>query len=168
MPVKKPPLDREKLIELINQESRELSNRTVLFHHWISEYLGLNTIDHKCLDIVVRAESPVTGVQLAGLTGLSSGAVTGMLDRLEKAGYVIRQRDHKDRRQVFVKPVMGKIEKELYPIFNSLQQAMSKIYSDYTNDELGVILDVTSKYNKVMQERTVGMMRGMPKKKGKQ
>jgi hypothetical protein len=58
--------------------------------------------------------------------------------------------------------------KELYPIFNSLQHAMSKIYSGYTHDELEVILGVTSKYKNVMQERTVGMMKRESKKKGKQ
>ena len=78
----KSDIQRDKLIELLNQQFRDLSNRTVLFHHWISELLGLNTIDHKCLDLIVRAEAPITGAQLASNTGLSSGAITGVIDRL--------------------------------------------------------------------------------------
>ncbi len=97
--------------------------------------LGLNTIDHKCLDLIVRADSSITGAQLANITGLSSGAITGVIDRLEKAGYVVRERDKKDRRLVYIKPVMQKIEKDIGPIFESLQEIMTKIYSRYSDKE---------------------------------
>jgi len=107
------------IFSVLHKQFRELSSRTVLFHHWISELLGLNTIDHKCLDIIVKSDSPLTGVQLANITGLSSGAITGVIDRLEKRGYVIRDRDLKDRRLVYVKPIMSRIEKEVFPVFNS-------------------------------------------------
>src|SRR3954453_13944469 len=119
---------RKELIDLLNPQSRELSNRTVLFHHWISELLGLNTIDHKCLDIIVRANSSMTGAQLPNITGLSSVAITGVIDRLEKAGYVARERDKKDRRLVYIRPVIQKIEKDICPIFKSLQEIMTKIF----------------------------------------
>lgn len=103
------------IFSVLHKQFRELSSRTVLFHHWISELLGLNTIDHKCLDIIVKSDSPLMGVQLANITGLSSGAITGVIDRLEKRGYVIRDRDLKDRRPVYVKPIMSRIEKEVFP-----------------------------------------------------
>ena len=159
MMTKKSQAPREKLSEMLTDRSRELSTQTVLFHHWISERLGLNTIDHKCLDIILRSEAPVTGVQLANLTGLSSGAVTGVIYRLEKAGYVIRERDKEDRRLVFIRPVMNKIEKAIVPLFNSLQREMVKLYSDYTDDELRIILDFTTDCIEVMKAQTDSMMK---------
>jgi DNA-binding MarR family transcriptional regulator len=156
---------RKELIDLLNQQSRELSNRTVLFHHWISELLGLNTIDHKCLDLIVRADSSITGAQLANITGLSSGAITGVIDRLEKAGYVVRERDKKDRRLVYIKPVMQKIEKDIGPIFESLQEIMTKIYSRYSDKELASILDATTKINQIMNERTLDIMKSISQRK---
>jgi len=156
---------RKELIDLLNQQSRELSNRTVLFHHWISELLGLNTIDHKCLDLIVRADSSITGAQLANITGLSSGAITGVIDRLEKAGYVVRERDKKDRRLVYIKPVMQKIEKDIGPIFESLQEIMTKIYSRYSDKELYSILDATTKINQIMKERTMDIMKSISQRK---
>lgn len=152
-------IPRERLGLLLADKSRELSTRTVLFHHWISERLGLHTIDHKCLDLIVRSEDPVTGVQLTKLTGLSSGAVTGVIDRLEKAGYVTRERDNNDRRLVFIKPVKSKIEKEIVPLFNNLQKIMTKAYSDYTHEELEIILDFTNKCILVMAEQTDNLMK---------
>jgi DNA-binding MarR family transcriptional regulator len=152
-------IPREKLLLSIADKSRELSTRTVLFHHWISERLGLNTIDHKCLDLIVRSESPITGVQLVRLTGLSSGAVTGVIDRLENAGYVTRERDNNDRRLVFIKPVMNKIEKEIVPLFNTIQKIMTRAYSDYTDKELSIILDFTNKCILVMAEQTNNLMK---------
>ena len=106
---------RQNLIELLHKQFRELSSRTVLFHHWISELLDLNTIDHKCLDIIVKSDSPLTGAQLANITGLSSGAITGVIERLEKRGYVIRDRDLKDRQLVYVKPIMSGLKRRFSP-----------------------------------------------------
>jgi DNA-binding MarR family transcriptional regulator len=149
---------RDELIESLSCRSRELSTATVLFHHWISERLGLNTIDHKCLDIIIRAEIPITGVQLAKLTGLSTGAVTGVVDRLEKRGFVTRERDIKDRRLVFIRPVTQKIEKEIVPFFNSLHDTFAKFYSRFTDEELKLILDFSTQCVNIMKSHTAKMM----------
>jgi DNA-binding MarR family transcriptional regulator len=156
---------REKLVELLHKQFRELSSRTVLFHHWISELLGLNTIDHKCLDIIVKSDSPLTGAHLANITGLSSGAITGVIDRLEKRGYVFRDRDLKDRRLVYVKPIMSTIEKEVFPVFDSLNEMITKVYSNYSNGELESMVDATAKINQIMSERIREIMERMSQKK---
>ncbi|MGB8938172.1 MAG: hypothetical protein WCC17_24025 [Candidatus Nitrosopolaris sp.] len=49
-----------KLLQALEEQSRELSTRTVIFHHFIGERLGLNPTDHKCLDIIIRAATPMT------------------------------------------------------------------------------------------------------------
>src|SRR5687768_9407378 len=99
---------RKERIQLLNYLARDISTRTIFFHQWIANYLGLSEIDHKCLDVILRSEKPLTGNQLAGETSLTAGAITGVVDRLEKAGYVLRQRDQQDRRLVYVIPLREK------------------------------------------------------------
>ena len=88
-----------------------------------------------------------------------------MVDRLEKRGYVIRDRDLKDRRLVYVKPIMSRIEKEVFPVFNSLHDIMTKVYSNYSNNELESMLDATTKINQIMNERTKEIMEKISQRK---
>lgn len=74
----------------------------------LAEHLGLNVTDLRCLEHVVD-EPGLTAGRLADLSGLTSGAVTGVLDRLEAAGYVERQPDPGDRRSVTLVPVAGRV-----------------------------------------------------------
>jgi DNA-binding MarR family transcriptional regulator len=69
-----------------------------LFHHAVAERLGLGPTDHKCLDLL-QERGPMTATQLASLTGLTTGAVTGVVARLERVGYVTREPDPHDRRK---------------------------------------------------------------------
>ncbi|WP_392435861.1 MarR family transcriptional regulator [Chlorogloeopsis fritschii PCC 9212] len=80
------------LADALNWAGRELSAATVLFHTAIAERLGLNTTDHKCADILAQTGA-ITAGELAERTGLTTGAITGVVDRLEKAGFVRRERD---------------------------------------------------------------------------
>ncbi len=79
---------------------RELSTQTVFSHEAIARKQGLNATDTRCLDLISRAgDEKVTAGDLGKATGLTTGAVTGILDRLEKAGMVQRERDTRDRRK---------------------------------------------------------------------
>src|SRR6266480_4633598 len=80
------------------QLGRELSTITVLFHSRVAEQMGLSGTDHKCLELVIQAREPLTAGRIAQLSGLSTGAVTGVIDRLEQRGFVRRVRDPHDRR----------------------------------------------------------------------
>jgi DNA-binding transcriptional ArsR family regulator len=100
--------DRATLLAVVGRElGREVSARMVMFHQAIAERLGLNATDHKALDLLGRA-GPITAGELAELTGLTTGAITGIIDRLEKAGFVRRENDPKDRRRVIIRPLMEK------------------------------------------------------------
>jgi DNA-binding MarR family transcriptional regulator len=88
---------REDIIQAINQKFREMSTETIMFHQAVADVLGLHITDHKGLDLIYRY-GPMPAGRLAELTGLTTGAVTGIVDRLEKAGYVRRVNDPKDRR----------------------------------------------------------------------
>src|SRR5882724_6329519 len=82
---------------------RELSTAVVMFHQAIAERIGLNATDFKCLDLLART-GPTTPGHLSELLRLTGGAITGVIDRLEAAGFVQRERDQNDRRRVIIKP----------------------------------------------------------------
>jgi DNA-binding MarR family transcriptional regulator len=150
-------LNHSQLLDSLEEQSRELSTRTVIFHHLIGERLGLNPTDHKCLDVIIRTGTPMTASQLAEETGLSTGAITGVVDRLEKAGYVRRKRDQKDRRLVFINVLMDKAMVKLSPIFDPIKQASRNLYSKYSDEELALILDFITNCNKMTQQITTNM-----------
>ena len=128
---------RQLLQELNRTLGRELSARTIMFHQAIAERLGLNATDHKCLDFARRAEAMTAG-ELAELTGLTTGAITGVIDRLERAGFVSRVRDANDRRRVLIQPVAERA-RDVAPLFESLDTAWSAMCARYSDRELSLI-----------------------------
>ncbi|SHF25191.1 DNA-binding transcriptional regulator, MarR family [Seinonella peptonophila] len=136
------PLQQELLFEL-----RQNSSRAVMFHQLIAEKLSLNATDHKCLDFLYKNGS-VTAGQLAQLTGLTTGAVTNVIDRLEQDGYVIRSKDPNDRRRVVVKPVEGKGD-TINSFFESVSTSLLQILSQYSEQETIVILDFIKRCNQM-------------------
>ena len=117
---------------------REQSALTVMFHARVAEKMGLSATDEKCLDLAMRAEGPVTAGRIAELSGLSTGAVTGVIDRLERAGYVRRVRDPHDRRKVLVEVTPGDLEK-FGAIFEVARQSMIEVLDQFSAAELDVI-----------------------------
>src|SRR5690349_23076125 len=99
----KEPDERAKVIGDLVVLGRELSARTVLFHDAVASRIGLSATESKCLDIALRANGPLTAGKLAEQTGLTTGAITGVLDRLERAGFIRREKDEADRRQVLIR-----------------------------------------------------------------
>ena len=99
------------VLERFTWYMREQSALTVMFHTKVAERMGLSATDEKCIDLAMRAEGPLTAGRLAELSGLSTGAVTGVIDRLERAGFVRRVRDPHDRRKVLVEVTVGDVEK---------------------------------------------------------
>src|SRR6476659_6065792 len=86
---------------------RELAARVLHYQEALAERMGLNGTDHRCLELVLgtSSEGPVTAGKLSELTGLTTGAITGVLDRLERAGFVRREKGVEDRRPVQIKLV---------------------------------------------------------------
>ena len=138
-------MKREEIIEAINDKFREMSTETILFHQAIANVLGLHITDHKCLDLIYRFGAMPAG-RLAELTGLTTGAVTGIIDRLENAGYVRRTNDPKDRRRTIIEATRNKrLERELGLIFTPLHERMYKLLSSYSDNELSFLLDAMDK-----------------------
>ncbi len=136
---------REEIIQAIIEKRREMSTETIMFHQSVANVLGLHITDHKCLDLI-RQYGAMPAGKIAELTGLTTGAVTGIIDRLEKAGYVRRANDPKDRRRTIVEPVRNKKwERKIEAIFIPFHQRMHKLLSSYSDGELAFLLDVLTK-----------------------
>lgn len=89
---------QELVDDIVERQARRQSTAVVLFHHAVADRLGVGPTDHKCLDIL-RERGPMTGSELAALTGLTTGAITGVVARLERAGYLRREPDPRDGRK---------------------------------------------------------------------
>ena len=137
---------REELIQGIVDKFREMSTETIMFHQEVATVLGLHITDHKCLDLIHRFGAMPAG-RLGELTGLTTGAVTGIIDRLEKAGYVKRTNDPKDRRRTIVEPIRNKkLEGKMEMIFMPLHERMNKVLSTYADNELAFLLDAMTEF----------------------
>src|SRR5215813_7862986 len=102
--------ERAEVLAALMTEFRQLSAATILFHQAVADRLGMNVTDHKCADILER-HGPLTAGELAERTGLTTGAITGVIDRLEKTGFVRRAEDPGDRRRVIIEPNRAKMQR---------------------------------------------------------
>lgn len=137
---------REELLRLVGQDmGRTIATRNVLFNQAVADHLGINTTDLRCLDVLDRhKEEPMTPSKLAELTGLSSGAVTDVIDRLERAGFVKRERSTADRRSVLLRLTPAHTQR-VAPLFDGIQAAMAELAASYSDAELAVIHDFLSR-----------------------
>ena len=139
------------LRRLVMDLGREISTNSLFFHEAVARKVGLNATDTRCLDLILRAgEAHLTAGDLGKATGLTTGAVTGILDRLEKAGMVLRVRDAEDRRKVFVQPNPEAMER-VAALYDELGAAAMKLASSYRTRDLQVITDFL--------ERNVALLR---------
>jgi len=139
-------MKREEIIQAISEKFRELSTETIMFHQAVADVLGLHITDHKCLDLIYHFGAMPAGM-LAELTGLTTGGVTGIIDRLEEAGYVRRTDDPKDRRRTIVEPIRNKkLERKTEAMFIPLHERMHKLLSSYSDSELAFLLDATTEF----------------------
>src|ERR1700732_3927504 len=99
---------RELADEIVGRLVRRHSIAIVLFHQAVAERLGLGPTDHKCLDLL-RERGAMTGSDLAAITDLTTGAITGVVARLERAGYVQREPDPPDRPLQLLSPVLERM-----------------------------------------------------------
>ena len=129
---------RQELEAALNAAMRDASGQGVLYSQAVAERLGMNSTDLECLDHILRG--PVTAGRLAELTGLTTGAITGVIDRLERIGLARRERDAHDRRKILVR-VLPAVSKRVAPLFDPMQRSAMAVLSKYRDDELGLILD---------------------------
>jgi DNA-binding MarR family transcriptional regulator len=129
---------RELFNELID-EVRRSQNATDRFDQAVADSIGVNRTDMRCMDVIER-EGPITAGRLAEATGLTTGAITTVLDRLERAGIARRVRDPSDRRRVLVEATEAALEgaEEYYGPHMELSE---RLYRRYTVEQLELLLE---------------------------
>jgi len=133
---------------------RELSNAVVFFHEAIASQLGISAAEWKCLGLL-NQHGPSSASRLAELSGFTTGAITGIVDRLEQAGYARREPHPNDRRSVIVHPRhMRELEERVAPIFQSLGHAMAQIAGGYSSKELAAIAGFFRETTEVLRNET--------------
>lgn len=147
-------MQRQEVVHAVNEKFTEMSTETILFHQALADALGFHITDHRCMHFIHRYGSMPAG-RLAELTGLTTAAVTGIIDRLEEAGYVRRANDPKDRRRTIVEPVRNnKLERKLEAIFTPFHEKMYNFLSSYSDSELAFLLDVMTKSIELTREES--------------
>lgn len=125
-------------IEKFRQASREYSDASIMMHEAIAAKAGLSGTDHKYLGLIMKGGAMTAG-EIARVTGLTTGAVTGLVDRLEKKQLVRRQANRNDRRKVVVIPNEKKVMELLEPIFADLQQQTEKLILRFSEQEIQAV-----------------------------
>jgi DNA-binding MarR family transcriptional regulator len=138
-PVSRAQSMRKQLVGAIIDQARRSSTRAVLLHAVIAERLGLNPSDHKCADLLLSETGVCTPGRMAELTGLSTGAITGVIDRLEHAGFVERAADPHDRRRTLIRLTPQRMP-NMQRIFAPLADGMERLCSHYTTEQLTLVL----------------------------
>jgi DNA-binding MarR family transcriptional regulator len=132
------PENREALIAALNSTMRELSGQGVLYSQAVAGRLGIGSTDLECLGYLM--DGPQTAGALAEATRLTTGAITGVIDRLERAGFVRREADPADRRKVVVRVTTAAAAK-VAPLFEPIARAALSAMLGYSDDELRLLLD---------------------------
>jgi DNA-binding MarR family transcriptional regulator len=132
------PKARAALMQELEHAARRSSAQGVMFSQAVANSVGISSSDLECLDFL-NLEGRVTAGRLAEVTGLTTGAITGVVDRLEKAGLVRRERDADDRRKVFIRTVPENVAK-IGRFYEHMQRAILKDWESYTDAELKLLL----------------------------
>src|ERR1700712_1732426 len=125
-------------ITRIRKLSQLYSYTSIQMHEAVARKAGLSGTDHKYLGFLIE-KGQMTAGELSTLTGLTTGAVTGLIDRFEKKKLVKRQFAEDDRRKVFIVPNTKKIMELLVPLYKEFRGKTEKLIASFTNKEIKII-----------------------------
>lgn len=131
--------------------SRQYSDTSILMHESIARKAGLSGTDHKYLGLIIQ-NGEMTAGELSKLTGLTTGAVTGLIDRLEKKKLIKRFFDKDDRRKVKIAINQQNTTNLLEPLFRELQEKTLKLISTFSESEIQTIERYFTSAIKIMNE----------------
>lgn len=135
----------------VRKISQQYAYTSLQLHEAVSVKAGFNGTDHKYLGFFLQKEHLTAG-ELAVLTGLTTGAVTGLIDRFEKKKLVKRSFDKSDRRKVIVVANRNKIIDLLAPFYTEFQLETEKLIASYTDNEIAVIESFLARSIELMKQ----------------
>ncbi|MBO2456698.1 MarR family winged helix-turn-helix transcriptional regulator [Actinomadura violacea] len=141
--------DRERMMAELQAGMQRSTMFTVLLHHATASKAGMNVTDAQCVN-ALTLDGPQTPGRLAELMGITTGgAITAVIDRLEKAGYVKRTRDPDDRRRVIVELVPENVAR-FGEYFEPIARVFRERLATYSDEQIAVLLDWIGANNAAM------------------
>ena len=144
------------LLQQFRLASRQYSDASIFMHEAIARKAGLAGSDHKYLGLILQHKELTAG-ELSKLTGLTTGAVTGLIDRFEKKKLLKRKFSRDDRRKVIIVPDEENAMKLLQPLFVELQQKTAILIASFSSSEMEAIKRYFSEATIIMKEVTDSM-----------
>lgn len=141
------------VLEQIRKLSQKYSYTSIQMHETVARKAGLSGTDHKYLGFLIQ-KGQMTAGELANLTGLTTGAVTGLIDRFEKKKLVKRRFAEDDRRKVIIEPNTKNIMALLEPLYKEFRNKSEKLIASFSNKEVKVLEAYFSKAIEIMSETT--------------
>jgi len=129
----------ELIEEIVGRLVRQHSTAVVLFHHAVAERLGLGPTDHKCFDLL-RERGTMNSSDLVAITGLTSGAITGVVARLERAGCLHREPDPHDGRKQILTPGPEKL-RDIHDVFGPIRKDVATLLEGFDVHQLTAIAE---------------------------
>jgi DNA-binding MarR family transcriptional regulator len=146
---------RQRLVSAIRGSLRELRIQLALLNYRVGSQLDLKDIELDCMD-VLDTSGPLSPSALARRAGVHPATMTGILDRLERGGWIVRERDPADRRAVVVRLLPDRYA-ELLGLYSHLSRSMNKLLAGYSDAELEAIADFLRRTAEAGQEATEQM-----------
>lgn len=130
----------------------------VLHTNAVASRIGLSATEFEAMDIITRYQ-PMTAGKLADYCGLTTGAITGLVDRLERAGFVQRERDSGDRRRVYIKPIeIAERNQKVRELYAPIAEAFCTLMTHYTPEQAQLLIDLHTQLNDVT-EKAISQLR---------
>src|SRR5262245_46353934 len=126
------------LIRRARKLSQQYAYTSIQMHEAVARRAGLSGTDHKYLGFLIK-KGQMTAGELANLTGLTTGAVTGLIDRLEKKKLVKRNYAEDDRRKVIIEPNTKKIMALFEPLYQEFRNKSEQLFASFSSTELEII-----------------------------
>lgn len=142
---------RQRTIDALMLEIREFIAGVIIFNQSAADRLGIDLTACQCLNIL-QMQGAISAGQLAQLTGLTTGAITGVIDRLEKARFVRRVKDPKDRRKVILEPISDR-QAEIDRIYADPARMTTMLMENYADPELAIVLDFFTRINDLREKK---------------
>lgn len=148
------------MVAAIKESLRALSIQLSLLNHQVGAHVELRDVDLDCYDLITR-HGPLSPTAIARRAGLHPATMTGILDRLERGGWVSRDRDPSDRRAVVVRARRDR-NAELFRLFAGMNASMDQICAGYTDTELELLADFLRRTTDAGRDATDELAGGHP------
>ena len=145
-------MDNE-VITRVRKLTQQYAYTSIQMHETIARKAGLSGTDHKYLGFLI-VKGKMTAGELSALTGLTTGAVTGLIDRFEKKKLVKRRFAENDRRKVLIEPNIENIMALLAPLYKDFRSKSEKLTASFSIKEIKIIEAYFVKAIEIMNETT--------------